>query len=180
MSIFAGYFARLRQLILRYLSHPTKAPTLQTTKPALMSKIRQPNGDDYPEAAAKHLADAKSLLGENRSDGAAYLSGYVVECALKSLVLVEAGNARAFGHQLTNLSQRALSLAAQAGSRTARYKPKINPSPSICDGQPNGWYESLRYHQLGAVTAATAAAWVGEAEAIYLSTIVPMRIDGLV
>jgi hypothetical protein len=145
-----------------------------------MSKIKQPNGDDYPEAAAKHLADAKSLLNANRIDGAAYLSGYVVECALKSLVLVESGNARAFRHQLTNLSQHALYLAAQAGSRTARYKPKISAGPSICDGQPNGWHESLRYRQLGAVRAATAAAWVEEAEAIYVSTVVPMRIDGLV
>jgi hypothetical protein len=180
MSIFAEYFAKLQKLFLHFIGRPDNVTLLQTTKPLPMSKIRQPSGDDYPEAAAKHLADAKSLLGANRTDGAAYISGYVVECALKSLVLVESGNARAFGHQLTNLSQHVLHLAAQAGARTARYKPKINPSPSICDGRPNGWYETLRYREVGAVTATTAAAWVGEAEAIFTSTVVPMRIDGLV
>ncbi len=180
MSIIAEYFAKFLQLIFPSFGRFEKLAISQPIKAPHLSKLRQPNGDDYPEAAAKHLADAKSLLAVNRADGAAYLAGYVVECALKSLVLVEAGNARGFGHQLANLSKHTLLLAAQAGARTSRYKPRINPSPSICDGQPDGWHETLRYRQIGAVTAATAAAWVGEAEAIYVSTVVPMRIDGLV
>jgi hypothetical protein len=56
-----------------------------------MSRLRTPNGDDHPEAAHKQLLDAQSLLGQQRADGAAYLSGYVVECALKSLWLHETG-----------------------------------------------------------------------------------------
>ena len=49
-----------------------------------MSTLRQPNGDDYPEAAPKHLQDADALARSRRFDGAAHLSGYVAECALKT------------------------------------------------------------------------------------------------
>ena len=49
-----------------------------------MSTLRKPNGDDYPEAPLKHLQDADMLFKSRRFDGAAYLSGYVVECALKT------------------------------------------------------------------------------------------------
>lgn len=46
-----------------------------------VSRMRLLNGDDHPEASQKHLADAGVLLAQNRPDGAAYLSGYTVECA---------------------------------------------------------------------------------------------------
>ncbi|HSN99958.1 MAG TPA: hypothetical protein VLS89_16800 [Candidatus Nanopelagicales bacterium] len=46
-------------------------------------------GDDHPEAAAKHLDDAKALLAAMRYDGAGYLAGYVLECSLKTIVLLE-------------------------------------------------------------------------------------------
>lgn len=49
-----------------------------------MSRLKQANGDDYPEAALKHLQDADALVRGRRFDGAAYLAGYVVECALKT------------------------------------------------------------------------------------------------
>jgi len=145
-----------------------------------MSRIRQANGDDYPESAAENLADALSLLAANRTDGAAYLSGYVVECALKSLVVVAAGNPLNFGHNLNRLSREALNLAALPGSKTARYIPRLNPGPSIIDAPPNGWRETLRYREAGAVTALTATSWLAEAQAVFASTIIPLRIDGLI
>ena len=45
-----------------------------------MSSLLQQNGDDYPEAAGKHIEDADLLLQAQRFDGAGYLTGYVVEC----------------------------------------------------------------------------------------------------
>ena len=42
--------------------------------------------DDFPKVALKHLQDAQALLKSNRFDGAAYLAGYVVECALKTMI----------------------------------------------------------------------------------------------
>jgi HEPN domain-containing protein len=54
-----------------------------------MSSKLQASGEDYPEAALKHCDDAGRLLSGRRADGAAYLAGYAVECALKTLVQVE-------------------------------------------------------------------------------------------
>ncbi|MRG94456.1 hypothetical protein [Polyangium spumosum] len=53
-----------------------------------MSNLASSNGDDYPAAAAKHLEDARTLLDAQRHDGAAYLAGYVVECSLRSVVMI--------------------------------------------------------------------------------------------
>ena len=50
-----------------------------------MSRL-QSNGDNFPEAAEKHLEDASVLIAGARYDGTAYLAGYVVECALKTLI----------------------------------------------------------------------------------------------
>jgi hypothetical protein len=58
-----------------------------------VSSLAQPNGDDHPEAALNHLLCAEALLSQQRFDGAAYLRGYVVECSLKGLWLLEEGAA---------------------------------------------------------------------------------------
>ena len=50
------------------------------------------NSDNYPKAALKHLEDARVLMQNTRFDGAAYLAGYVVECALKTVIEVETSN----------------------------------------------------------------------------------------
>ncbi len=44
--------------------------------------------NDYPAAAKKHLNDAKVLLDNGRFDGTVYLSGFVVECALRTVVML--------------------------------------------------------------------------------------------
>lgn len=142
-----------------------------------MSKIRQSNGDDHPEAAGKHLADASALLGAGRADGAAYLSGYVVECALKCIVILDGRSA--WGHDLNALSANALRLSALPGARTARYVPRMTQGHSLYD-RTSGWRETMRYREPGAVTGNDATAWVAEAQAVFESTVVPMRIDGVV
>lgn len=142
-----------------------------------MSGIKQPNGDEYAKAAGKHLADASALLGAGRADGAAYLCGYVVECALKSIVSLEGGSA--WGHNLNALSNKALRLAAQPGARSARYVPGMTPGHSLYH-PTRGWRPTIRYRGPGAVTPNDAASWVAEAQAVFESTVVPMRIDGVV
>ncbi len=154
-----------------------------------MSRIRQTNGDDHPDAAGKHLEDASALLGAARTDGAAYLSGYVVECALKCIVILEhnlhvnpddAGElARRLRHDLNALSREALRLAALPGARTARYVPRMTPGHSLYDAA-SGWRETLRYREPGAVAPRDAASWVAEAQVVFESTVAPMRIDGVV
>ena len=36
-----------------------------------MSRLKRDNGDDYPDAAGKHLEDSRVLLAGSRHDGAA-------------------------------------------------------------------------------------------------------------
>lgn len=143
-----------------------------------MSNVAQPNGDDHPEAAGKHLVDSRTLVNAGRADGAAYLAGYVVECCLKTLVLVEAGTI-AKKHGLNGLTSEALRLAALPGSKTARYVPKQTPGHAIYD-RASGWAPDLRYRPAGHLAHAAAVTWIAEAELVYDSTIVPMKLDGVI
>ena len=144
-----------------------------------MSRLRQ-NGDDHPEAAGKHLDDAITLEAADRHDGAAYLAGYVVECSLKSLVLLEQGistNVRSlYGHAINKLSSDVIKLAALPSAKTARYIPEFSEDDSLRDH----WKETLRYRAPGTVSAETAGNWVKEAKSVYDSTIVLMRLDGVI
>ena len=54
-----------------------------------MTRLASCQGDDYPVASKKHLDDASALAQGGRHTGCAYLAGYVVECALKSVLLYE-------------------------------------------------------------------------------------------
>lgn len=141
-----------------------------------MSKLRLPDGDDHPDAATKNLDDALTLLNAGRADGAAYLAGYVIECALKSLILLNSVTLWKT-HSLTSLSSEALRLAALPGSRTARYGTPT-AGHAMYDAT-TGWRETLRYRTGGAVPAAVAAAWLGEAQAVYSSTVARMKLDGV-
>lgn len=52
------------------------------------------------DLARARLGDAKALLGRRRWSGAYYLSGYVIECALKACLLRHLGESAAlFGDQ---------------------------------------------------------------------------------
>ena len=107
-----------------------------------MSNLKQPDGDDYPEAARKHLQDAEVLLKGRRFDGAAYLSGYVVECALKTLIQVESGRARR-SHELTGLLDEMDVLAVQAKTRTGRVYVRVAAALRTADVLR--WRPEMRY-----------------------------------
>lgn len=89
-----------------------------------MSRLRLPNGDDHPDAAQKHLLDAGLLLVQQRPDGAAYLSGYVVECALKSLLVLETKSAPQH-HNFQSLVQQVSKVATFAGPMNEAYPDKL-------------------------------------------------------
>jgi hypothetical protein len=143
-----------------------------------MSLLKQPNGDDHPDAAGKHLDDAEVLLGAERFDGAAYHAGYVIECSLKSVILV-AGASAAKRHVLSELSDRATSLAAMPSGSAARYTPDTAIGHSLYDSA-HGWKSTLRYQSPGTVLPADARAWVDEARRVYAATVARMRLDGVV
>ncbi len=149
-----------------------------------MSKLRLPGGDDHPAAAQKHLLDAAALIHQERPDGAAYLSGYVVECALKSLWLSEIAPPLATppwkgaqGHNLTFLEATVSTLATAAGARVARYFKAASvgvPSSAI-----NGWDPEMRYRP-EAMTLADANTWWKIADEVFMETIGRMLLDGVI
>lgn len=145
-----------------------------------MSNKKQPSGEDYPEAALKHCDDARHLILGNRADGAAYLAGYAVECALKTLVQVEKKSTRLINdHNLNNLSAQALGLAAQPTNITAKYLTNTSTLTTLrYDNPPAGWKEYLRYFPVGTIPALTAEQWVAEAERLYIEIIGELKKDG--
>jgi HEPN domain-containing protein len=143
-----------------------------------MSNLRQSSGDDYPDAAAKHVEDALELLNGQRYDGAGYLAGYAVECILKTIVQIESGQIL-LHHRLNDLSRDALNLASVPAARTARYV-RHQQITNLSYGLPTGWQETLRYRSTGEITNTTATAWVEEARRLYNETIIPMKLDGVI
>jgi hypothetical protein len=131
--------------------------------------------DDYPGAASKHVLDSESLLAANRFDGAGYLAGYAVECTIKTVAQVEGH--RLPGHNLGDLSHKALALVALPSGRTVRYLSNPNLT-TMTYGDPPGWKEAIRYQAVGFVTQTDAAAWVAEARRLHDEVIVQMKLNG--
>ncbi len=155
-----------------------------------MSKLRTLTGDDHPEAAHKHLLDAQTLLGQQRADGAAYLSGYVVECALKSLWLYElhdelheteapTGNAMPWdrkGHDLNHLASQVTALATVAGAKTAKYFKTA--TSGVSSSAIAAWKPEMRYWP-ATMTSGDAQVWCQIADGVYQETVAQMRLDGV-
>ena len=129
-----------------------------------MSQLARGNGDDYPDAAEKHLEDSKVLMAGSRYDGAAYLTGYVVECVLKTLIQLETGGSPR-SHDLPALCDHLDGLAAQAGARYGKFYLAAEASlraSSVLDQ----WTPEQRYRAPG-FTARDAGAWCQEADVAY-------------
>lgn len=140
-----------------------------------MSLLRSPNGDDHPDAAQKHFLDAGVLLAQNRPDGAAYLSGYVVECALKSLYFLETGTALA-GHKFGPLVNQLSAVTVVAGAKSARY---FGPATSgVLSSAIGNWRPEMRY-RAPAMTLADARNWHACALNVFQETVHQMKLDGV-
>ncbi|MBE3110496.1 MAG: HEPN domain-containing protein, partial [Acidobacteria bacterium] len=136
-----------------------------------MSRLRLPNGDDHPDAAEKHLLDAKRLLAQQRPDGAAYLSGYVVECALKTLHLLETSQALR-GHDFGSLVKQVSAVATVAGAKTARY---FGPATrGVLTSAIGGWTPEMRY-RAPSMALDDAQRWHACAQNVFSETVHQMR-----
>jgi hypothetical protein len=139
-----------------------------------MSKLALANGDDHPDAAAKHLADSAALLSAARADGAAYLSGYVVECSLKSIYQLQTGSPL-HGHAWPTLHAQAAAVASVAGAKTAKY---LGPATqSVLAAAIASWKPGLRY-EAASISVATAHAWHLTATQVFGEVIAQMSLDG--
>ena len=139
-----------------------------------MSGLKQHNGDDYPEAAGKHLQDAVALLLAGRPDGSGYLAGYVVECALKTLLQIETGRADHI-HGLAALHRQVAALAVQANVTTGRYcvaADRLLDKAAIL-----GWSPGIRYRE-ASVSLADARTWRREASVVYSQVVGALVLDG--
>ncbi len=141
-----------------------------------MSKLRTSNGDDHPEAALKHLLDAQTLLRQQRADGAAYLSGYVVECALKSLWQLENGYPHKNTHDLGGLAQQVSAMATMADAKTARYFKTA--TRSVSSSAIAKWRPEMRYRP-ATMTSEDAEVWCRIAGDVFQETVAQMRLDGV-
>ena len=140
-----------------------------------MSRFRLPSGDDHPDAAQKHLVDAETLLDRSRSDGAGYLSGYVVETALKSLYFLETGQ-ELRGHKLPTLVAQVSAVASFAGAKTAKYfgtSTRGVPTSAI-----KGWTPEMRYRS-PFLSLVEAHSWYACAGDVFRETVHEMRLDGV-
>lgn len=140
-----------------------------------MSKLKQKNCDDYPDAALKHLSDAAALLDSNRPDGAAYLSGYVVECGLKSIYQLETKQAL-ISHDWQTIHQQVINITAVAGAKTAKYLGLV--TRQILSKEVALWRPAMRYHS-PSMTPEDAKLWQQAAEDVYNETIGQMYLDGV-
>ena len=121
-----------------------------------VSQLRQSNGDDYPEAAGRHILDSRALVARRRFDGAAYLAGYVVECTLKTLIQLETGRAD-YSHDLPGLLDQLDALAARVGARHGRVYLAVEASLRSSD-IVDIWNPGQRYRGPEA-SASLARAW---------------------
>ena len=143
-----------------------------------MSKVAQTNGDDYVDAASKHVKDARILLDQNRLDNAEYLAGYVVECTLKTIAVLEGINVRMYKHDINQIHSKLVrDIPSLASPKTAAYIRY--PITNLQYGLPNGWEEVMRYRS-PFVAKACAESWVIEAERLYRQIIQTMQKDGLI
>lgn len=147
-------------------------------------------GDDYPVASKKHLDDAEALANSRRHVGCAYLAGYVVECALKTVLLFEASwesragtydprkladeqaRLRLFSHGLRDLFEEVTRVCAAATSRSQRYLPKLSAHAAILS-----WEVSLRYRPPSYLMPIQAQEMLTDARKVYQQTIEMMARD---
>lgn len=132
--------------------------------------------ENFASAAARHWEDAEILYRSRRFDNCAYLSGYVVECALK--VLIQAGglSPRAFGHELLALTGKGLQLACLLAPGLRRYPlPRVSvPLQDLLQG----WTPEMRYWATARVVEPTARLWRQAAEETYRGIVVAAVLDG--
>ncbi|MFM6753904.1 MAG: HEPN domain-containing protein [Dolichospermum sp.] len=133
--------------------------------------------ESFPQAAARHLHDAKILLDKQRWDNAVYLAGYVVECSFKVLVEVYIPEGKTavkkYGHDLTELQGKAM-------DRLGLIYPVLMqlPASRTMGTVLDQYHPERRYYKSGIWNQTQAEEAVNKAEEIYQQIIIKLVLDG--
>ncbi|MDB9484845.1 HEPN domain-containing protein [Dolichospermum circinale CS-537/05] len=133
--------------------------------------------ESFPQAAARHLHDAKILLDHQRWDNAVYLAGYVVECSFKVLVEVYIPEGKTavkkYGHDLAEIQGKAM-------DRLRLIYPVLMqlPASRTMGTVLDQYHPERRYYKSGIWNNDQAEKAVNRAEEIYQEIIPKLVLDG--
>ena len=135
--------------------------------------------EDYASAAARHWDNAQFLGNAGRWQEAAYLSGYIAECSLKTLLEHTAPSIvrRRLGHNLIALTGEALEMATLLNPASRRY-----PIHPLFPDEPGAsqWSEEHRYKRTGFLPDAELEQIVAESQRIGRAVLIELVLDGIV
>jgi hypothetical protein len=100
---------------------------------------------DFQILADKRMREARVLLGVNEPDGAYYLAGYAVECALKSCIIKKLNVSDEWPER--NFSDLCYRHELIVLLRLAELETAMNAEPGVLGnwGQVKEWRETSRY-----------------------------------
>jgi HEPN domain-containing protein len=131
--------------------------------------------ESFSDAAARHLDDAILLNSQERFDNAAYLSGYVVECAMKAVLSASPVTPQRLGHELQTISVEAMHLLWIVAPAMRRYEM---PASRDVDSLMRDWSPDLRYAASGAFDSVRTEGWMSGARHVFESFVVSSVLDG--
>ena len=131
--------------------------------------------ENFADAAARHLDDAMLLKSQQRFDNAAYLSGYVVECAMKAVLTASSLTPQRLGHELQTISVEAMPLLWIVAPAMRRYEI---PASNDVDELIRKWKPDLRYGESGEFCSVKAEQWTSAARQVFDSFVVNSVLDG--
>ena len=108
--------------------------------------------ESYSESALRHSADADRLAASSQFDGAGYLIGYAVECAIKQAIIATRSPPQAPRVHLPDLVEQAKKVLK--GRRSVSMSLVLH-SPMFM----HGWQIELRYAGDGAVAVDQFQRW---------------------
>lgn len=124
---------------------------------------------DGLKAASKHYHDAVFLADAKRLDNAGYHFGFAAECAVKGMLIRDAGLGQhypAYWDHFPKLTASARSYLA--GRRSMKLSAILNAPGATPFGD---WDTGMRYQPAGAVRAEQVAKWQQLADQIIGSTL---------
>ena len=131
--------------------------------------------ENFADAAARHLDDAMLLKSHQRFDNAAYLAGYVVECAMKAVLAASSLTPQRLGHELQAISVEAMPLLWIVAPAMRRYEV---PASNDVDELIRNWKPDLRYGTSGVIDSVMAEQWTSAARQVFDSFVVSSVLDG--